>query len=104
MKHENNRFILSNEAFCFYDPIISNFLCFIGLLLTLENNMHSEKTELPFCLFKNQHLEKMLVFFCSINRMAPIILQERVFGGNKIAHAHIVSLIKNYLSKSIISI
>ena len=104
MKHKNNRFILSNEAFCFYDPIISNFHCFVSLLLTLENNMHSEKAELPFRLFKNQHLEKMLVFFCSGSRMKAIIRLERVFGSNKIAHVLIVALTKNYLSKSIISV
>ena len=102
MKQNNNRIIISNEACKFFDPANFYFQSFISLLLT--NKFRNERAEILFQFNKNQHLEKMLVFFCSINRMAPIILQERVFGGNKIAHAHIVALIKNYLSKSIISI
>ena len=64
MKHKNIRFIFLNEAFHFYDPMISNFRCFVILRLTFENKSRNEKVVYPFQLFKNQHLEKMLVFFC----------------------------------------
>ncbi len=65
MKHKNNRFIFLNEAFHFYDPIISNFRCFVSLFLIFANNLKDEKATQLFQLLKNQHLDKMLVFFCN---------------------------------------
>jgi hypothetical protein len=62
MKHHNNRIIISNEACKFFDPANFNFQSFISLLLT--NKFRNEKAEILFQFNKNQHLEKMLVFFC----------------------------------------
>ncbi len=64
MKHINKQFIFLNEALHFYNPLLSNFRCFVNLFLTFIDKSQNEKVYFPFQSFKNQHLEKMLVFFC----------------------------------------
>jgi len=64
MKHKYNRFIFLNYAFHFYDPLYLDFQYFIILHLTFANKIRNEKATQLFQLFKNQHFEKMLVFFC----------------------------------------
>ena len=62
MKLNKNRINLVNEAFYFCNPVNFNFQCFISLPFT--NKFRNDKAENLFQLNKNQHLEKMLVFFC----------------------------------------
>ncbi len=67
MKHYKNRFILSNGVLHFFDPLTINFQRFISLIWS--NKIRNEKTDTLCQSYKNQHLEKMLVFFCIKNKM-----------------------------------
>jgi hypothetical protein len=63
MKLKNIRFILSDVVFFFYDSMVLISHYFINSLLTFVNKIRNEKAAFQFQLLKNQHLEKMLVFF-----------------------------------------
>ncbi len=92
MKHKNKRFIYLNEAFHFYDPLFANFQCFVSLLITFVNKSRNEKVFQPFHLFKNQHPEKMLVFFCCIIGASVKLSTNFLFNQQKLSSAFVKRL------------
>lgn len=75
MKQIKIQFILLTEALSFIDTGFYFFSSFIGLLLTFANKIRKEMVRNLFQFLKNQHLEKMLVFFWFQIKTLELILQ-----------------------------